>query len=888
MLCALFLILPTLMFLTEIDYSSAETEVVIDDVIYTELTPDTASARIDPSTTLTEIHILDNVIINSAPHTVTAMENISQPDNNTVTTVVINCLSTEFIPTGPEFENLKALESFTVNGSSTTLKANNGSLYNYSRTTLIHIPNTLRTGDFEIIRWVVNFPTYCSYPNITAFTPSAAGNAVSIKSGVIYSSDETKLIAYPGGNTNTTYTVLATATSVGDHAFSDCSHLETLVLSDGITTLPPEALKGTNLKSIHFGSGYTGAPVDLDVTDEISINFNPGALAGSTMTFETVDTSSLSDDVKTKLGTEKVYRINTTSAVDTTVTFDSALFKTNYKLYSISATSELTEILTSPGTNPGELTATVSANTMFAVFDGSDPVPPGPAPPGPTPPAPSTDEPVLTDEEGIIISAAVVGSTAVISGAYIALGAKGQQGVMSLLNGNVLDVLRYRTKDTRRSDFRISIWVVLLLTLLPVIESLLLYLDTQGFDIFPSSFAIDDSLWISYGILFESLFAGILIYYSYTRMEYHSASDIGWRGSIIKSLESSGENIDSLKDIDERMKASETFRSRPLKILLSICLLSVCLLALMFYQISLTGKPSLELICMVPWLTFIPVAIAAIMLTLAYSKLITFLHFHEMAQQEFVINLIMHTGFADVPQLRISRRGFSWPIHAILVAVTLGIYAVFNIFWSLHATNRHIAKQDECTEKLSSYGLSPEERQKRMLSSKMPAMLVLMEFVLIYLCSKYILDLFGYGQDLFNLFTENGGDFVMDMEFVLTALLIVINVMFLKAAFESVLNLPRRTPSSKYGLLDTCFKFILSQILSMVLVYNSDSINQIFSFNLYLSIAVCTVLIAWILLSKKVYRYYKCGETDSDYQNLLGYYKGKIQDTARNSFKGKD
>ena len=118
--------------------------------------------------------------------------------------------------------------------------------------------------------------------------------------------------------------------------------------------------------------------------------------------------------------------------------------------------------------------------------------------------------------------------------------------------------------------------------------------------------------------------------------------------------------------------------------------------------------------------------------------------------------------------------------------------------------------------------------------------------------------------------------------------LIVINVMFLKAAFESVLNLPRRTPSSKYGLLDTCFKFILSQILSMVLVYNSDSINQIFSFNLYLSIAVCTVLIAWILLSKKVYRYYKCGETDSDYQNLLGYYKGKIQDTARNSFKGKD
>ena len=170
---------------------------------------------------------------------------------------------------------------------------------------------------------------------------------------------------------------------------------------------------------------------------------------------------------------------------------------------------------------------------------------------------------------------------------------------------------------------------------------------------------------------------------------------------------------------------------------------------------------------------------------------------------------------------------------------------------SIHDTNRHIKEQDNCSKWLS---FSSEKDIQTY--SRMPLILSVIEIFLLILCAEYVFDLFGYGQDMFNYITSLEGPVnLLDSELIRNAAIVIINVIFLKSAFESVISVPRRSPGSRYSILDTCFKFIFSQIVSLYLM-NSDSMNQVFRYSTYIPIAITCAFILWILLSKKVRIYY--------------------------------
>ncbi len=73
--------------------------------------------------------------------------------------------------------------------------------------------------------------------------------------GVLFDKEKTELIQYPIGKTDTSYTVPESVTSIGDHAFYDCSKLTSVTLGNSVENLQWCAFNGcTSLTSITIPS----------------------------------------------------------------------------------------------------------------------------------------------------------------------------------------------------------------------------------------------------------------------------------------------------------------------------------------------------------------------------------------------------------------------------------------------------------------------------------------------------------------------------------------------------------------------------------------------------------------------------------------------------------
>jgi len=61
--------------------------------------------------------------------------------------------------------------------------------------------------------------------SLTAINISSGNTAYSTEDGVLFNKDKTTLHTYPAGKTSSSYTILASVTSIGDEAFLFCSGL---------------------------------------------------------------------------------------------------------------------------------------------------------------------------------------------------------------------------------------------------------------------------------------------------------------------------------------------------------------------------------------------------------------------------------------------------------------------------------------------------------------------------------------------------------------------------------------------------------------------------------------------------------------------------------------
>ena len=111
---------------------------------------------------------------------------------------------------------------------------------------------------------------------LTAIHVDGGNTAFCSDGGILFNKDKTTLIRYPIGKTETTYTVPASVTKIGDCGFYKCENLTQITLPDGLTTIEAYAFAycssltkvtlGNGVATIGSGVFWSAALSELTVT----------------------------------------------------------------------------------------------------------------------------------------------------------------------------------------------------------------------------------------------------------------------------------------------------------------------------------------------------------------------------------------------------------------------------------------------------------------------------------------------------------------------------------------------------------------------------------------------------------------------------------------------
>lgn len=157
-----------------------------------------------------------------------------------------------------------------------------GVLYNSSITTMIFyppnkpgqeftLPDTVTEIGFYAIDRPVNLKKLILNSSLREFSVGRiTGSIADISAknnpyfcdidGVLFSADESKLIAYPSGRDGTSYTVPDGTSSIGTYAFADAGWLQVLDLPDSLASFSQDCIAlCSSLNTVKYrGTAYTG------------------------------------------------------------------------------------------------------------------------------------------------------------------------------------------------------------------------------------------------------------------------------------------------------------------------------------------------------------------------------------------------------------------------------------------------------------------------------------------------------------------------------------------------------------------------------------------------------------------------------------------------------
>ena len=113
------------------------------------------------------------------------------------------------------------------------------------------------------------------------FTVSESNSAYSSKDGVLFNKNKTKLVAYPAGKTNTSYTIPNSVSEIKEWAFSDCSDLTNVTIPNSVSKISygtfwgcssltsvtiPTSVKSIDGYAFEFCSSLTSVTIPNSVT----------------------------------------------------------------------------------------------------------------------------------------------------------------------------------------------------------------------------------------------------------------------------------------------------------------------------------------------------------------------------------------------------------------------------------------------------------------------------------------------------------------------------------------------------------------------------------------------------------------------------------------------
>ena len=295
------------------------------------------------------------------------------------------------IERGP-FMGVNKLQSITVNPANPNFTAENGVLYNKTKTELICYPKGKTDEDFTVPDGVtkimglaffqnpniktVTLPTSVSeldpytlapFAGYSAFTDCASLTAINVKSGnptfksvdgVVYSADDKTLAMYPSGKEMDPFIVPSTVEHIAQSAFLYTKKLKNITISEGVKDIGAYAFKNSGIKSASIPASVTS------ISDGVFVNCS---------NLETVDAasantaySSVDGVVFNKTVTDLIY-YPTAKAGEYTVPGT----VTTIKQSSCEGTKKLTKITLPPSVKTIEESAFESSSLSELAFSGT-------------------------------------------------------------------------------------------------------------------------------------------------------------------------------------------------------------------------------------------------------------------------------------------------------------------------------------------------------------------------------------------------------------------------------------------------------------------------------------------------------------------------------------
>lgn len=130
----------------------------------------------------------------------------------------------------------------------------------------ITLPSTLKTIGDECFNGLKHVRTITIPASVTSIGIQVFNNMNSLESinvepgntkyssidGVLFNKAQTKIIAYPNGNTQTTYTVPSTVNTIGYYSFANSLYINTIYLPQNLGTIEQGAFADSSLKKLYF------------------------------------------------------------------------------------------------------------------------------------------------------------------------------------------------------------------------------------------------------------------------------------------------------------------------------------------------------------------------------------------------------------------------------------------------------------------------------------------------------------------------------------------------------------------------------------------------------------------------------------------------------------
>ncbi|PWM00115.1 MAG: hypothetical protein DBY04_01130 [Clostridiales bacterium] len=179
----------------------------------------------------------------------------------TKATDITSCLIHEQtkVIAGGAFSNCNSLTSIEIPLSVTSIGSN--AFAGCERLTSIEIPSSVTSiGNYA----------FDSCRNLTNIVIDDNNQAYQSIDGVLFSKDQTTLIRYPAGKTETTYAIPLSVTSIGDYAFQYCRSLTNIDIPSSVTSIGNYAFSGCSSLYVIYNNSDLLLTIGNDECGEIA------------------------------------------------------------------------------------------------------------------------------------------------------------------------------------------------------------------------------------------------------------------------------------------------------------------------------------------------------------------------------------------------------------------------------------------------------------------------------------------------------------------------------------------------------------------------------------------------------------------------------------------